>query len=73
MVMFSLLGKKEVIGTTFWLAPLGLSIMGYARWSPYRAIEAIIATVVVIGAVVSIGNLVRFVLNYLRGPRIALG
>jgi len=71
--MFSLLGKKEVIGTTLWLAPMGLSILGYMQWTPYRAIMTMIVSVVIVSAVVSLGGIVRFFINYLRGPRVPLG
>jgi hypothetical protein len=71
--MFSLLGKKEVIGTTLWLAPMGLSILGYLQWTPYRAVVAMMVSVVILSAVVSTGSIVRFLINYYRGPRIPLG
>lgn len=71
--MFSLLGKKEVIGTTLWLAPMGLSILGYLQWTPYRAIMTMIVGVVVVSAVVSLGGIARFFVNYYRGPRMPLG
>ncbi|MEW6610268.1 MAG: hypothetical protein AB1352_01390 [Patescibacteria group bacterium] len=71
--MFSLLGKKEVIGTTLWLAPVGLSIMGYLQWTPYRAIVVMIVIIIVASVLVSIGGIVRFFVNYLTGPRMPLG
>lgn len=71
--MFSLLGKKEVIGTTLWFAPMGLSILGYFQWTPYRVIMAMIVSVVILSAVVSTGSIVRFFINYSRGPRAPLG
>lgn len=71
--MFSFLGKKEVIGTTLWLAPMGLSIMGYFEWTPERAVVVAIVGVVVVSAVVSLGGIMRFFINYYRGPRMPLG
>ena len=71
--MFSILGKKEVIGTTLWLAPMGLSIMGYLQWTPYRAIVALVVFIMIVSVLVSIGGIVRFVMNYFTGPRVPLG
>ncbi len=71
--MFSILGKKEVIGTTFWLAPMGLSIMGYLQWTPYRAIIALVVFIMITSVFVSIGGIVRFIVNYFAGPRVPLG
>lgn len=71
--MFSLLGKKEIIGTTLWLGPASLSVMGYLNWSPFQATEMIIVGVVVTGALMALAIIVRFFLNYLRGPKMPLG
>jgi len=71
--MFSLLGKKEIIGTTLWLGPVGLSVMGYLNWSPFRSIEVVIVGVVVTGALIALSTIVRFMINYRRGPRMPLG
>ncbi|MFA4872475.1 MAG: hypothetical protein WC659_00880 [Patescibacteria group bacterium] len=71
--MFNILGKKEVIGTTLWLAPVGLSIMGYLQWTPYRTIMALVVLIMMVSVFVSIGGIVRFIANYLSGPRVPLG
>ena len=71
--MFSILGKKEIIGTALWLGPMGLSVMGYLQWTPYRAMETLIVAVVVVSAIVGLGSISRFIINYLRGPRMPLG
>lgn len=71
--MFTFLGKKEIIGTALWIGPMGLSVMGYLQWTPYRAMESLIVGVVVVSAIVGIGGVSRFLINYLRGPRMPLG
>lgn len=71
--MFSILGKKELLGPLFWIIPAIANIQGLTDRAPTTFIYWAIFIIIMVGSVFAIGSFVRFLINYFRSPRLPYG